>query len=100
MLWAGQVWGSNRRDRSNGYLRRSVYGAWGVADIAEGVQDYYYVSKGGTQTPTFNFVRDTLFNRNEEAYRMSMDISLITGGLAAEIVVPTCYCRPSWVRVG
>ncbi|KJD42584.1 nucleic acid/nucleotide deaminase domain-containing protein [Paenibacillus terrae] len=62
--------------------------ASGVADIAEGVQDYNYGSKGDTQTPAFNFVRDTLFDGNEEAYRMSVDIAMITGGLAAEFVAP------------
>ncbi|AKG36439.1 contractile injection system protein, VgrG/Pvc8 family [Paenibacillus durus] len=62
--------------------------ASGVADIAEGAQDYYYGSKGDTKSHASNFVRDTLFKGNEEAYRMSVDIAMITGGLAAEFVAP------------
>ncbi|MNM90803.1 Nucleotidyltransferase domain protein [compost metagenome] len=60
----------------------------GIADLWEGIQDYSSGSKGDVATPSFNFLRDTLFGGNEEAYRMTVDITMIVGGLATEFAAP------------
>ncbi|MCP1308093.1 contractile injection system protein, VgrG/Pvc8 family [Paenibacillus tyrfis] len=62
--------------------------ASGIADIGEGIQDVNFANKGDTESKAFNFVRDTLFDGNEDNYRMSVDIAMITGGLFAEFVAP------------
>ncbi|KEQ23189.1 hypothetical protein ET33_17665 [Paenibacillus tyrfis] len=62
--------------------------ALGIADIGEGIQDISFANKGDTESKAFNFIRDTLFDGNEDNYRMSVDIAMITGGLLAEFAAP------------
>ncbi|KEQ23186.1 EndoU domain-containing protein [Paenibacillus tyrfis] len=62
--------------------------ASGIADIGEGIQDVNFANKGDSESKSFNFIRDTLFDGNEDNYRMSVDIAMITGGLFAEFVAP------------
>ena len=42
----------------------------GAADIIEGTQDIYYGTTGNTETHSTNYVRDSLFGGNQEAYEI------------------------------
>ncbi|MBP5494324.1 MAG: hypothetical protein J6X97_04445 [Lachnospiraceae bacterium] len=41
---------------------------YGTSQIGEGAQDIHYANAGDINTPSFNYVRDTVFNGNQEAY--------------------------------
>ncbi|MNO88397.1 hypothetical protein D3C76_798460 [compost metagenome] len=61
---------------------------FGTAELWEGIQEYSLGSQGDAETPAFNFMRDTLFGGNEEAYQKAMDITMIVGGLALDFAAP------------
>lgn len=48
--------------------------AFGVADAAEGGQEIYYGSTGNIDSKSFNVIRDTIFQGNQEAYQVTESI--------------------------
>ncbi len=59
--------------------------AYGVSNIAEGAQDYYYGSIGDLSTEAWNPIRDTVFCGNQALYDTWGALSLTVAGLCVPV---------------
>lgn len=59
--------------------------AYGVSNIAEGAQDYYYGSIGDLSTEAWNPIRDTVFCGNQALYDTWGTLSLTVAGLCVPV---------------
>lgn len=59
--------------------------AFGAADAAEGGQEIYYGSTGNIDSKSFNAIRDTIFQGNQEAYQVTESIFAFTASAMVPI---------------
>lgn len=78
--------------------------AFGVADAAEGGQEIYYGSTGNIDSKSFNAIRDTIFQGNQEAYQVTESIFAFTASamvpIGAAAKAHTLTFRSGSVAVG